>query len=661
MSGIYTDYNEAEMTDDLGQDNDQPIGAAVSDDEEALVREIRANIKKSKDHLNDWFEAARENYDYFAGHQWDQEDIQKLREERRPAITFNRIPRTINAICGLELENRQEVIYTPRETGDAIASDILTGACHWVRDQCDAEDEESQAFKDALLCGVGWVETRLDYEVDPDGAILMERVDPLEMYYDPSARKRNLSDAAWIAREKSYSKKEFKSLWPDVDVDTLGFSEHNKGLQPHDAMLAPWYKIDQSANDKRPRDKVSVIQYQKWVRKVFYRVVDLENEVVEMDQEDFSKMKPYIDKLGLKYIKQTRKVFKQYFVAGHQILEEGDSPINDFTFKAMTGMLDRNKNTWFGMVSLMKDPQMWANKWLSQTLHIFNSNAKGGYLAEAGAFQDPRQAERTLATSNVTYTAEGALAENRITPKQAPAFPSGLSDLLAYAVSATSELVGVNLESLGQVNRSQAGILEVERKRSTVTILADFFDALRRYRKEQGRILADFVISYIGDGRLIRVAGPGLGKYVPLEADNLDFKYDIVVDDTPTSPNQKERIFATLTSILPQLLESGIPIPTEILDYAPLPAALVRSWQKQIEEQQPDPKEEMKEEIRMQLAQLEAEKMAQDIQNKKASEIETKTQSALNLAKFQHEQALANHEASLSEVELGLKLVEKLD
>src|SRR3990167_3205095 len=49
-------------------------------------------------------------------------------------------------------------------------------------------------------------ETRLDYEVDADGAILIERLDPLEMDYDPAAVKRNLDDAAWIARTRYYER-----------------------------------------------------------------------------------------------------------------------------------------------------------------------------------------------------------------------------------------------------------------------------------------------------------------------------------------------------------------------------------------------------------------------------------------------------------------------
>jgi hypothetical protein len=122
-------------------------------------------------------------------------------------------------------------------------------------------------------------------------------------------------------------------------------------------------------------------------------------------------------------------------------------------------------------------------------------------------------------------------------------------------------------------------------------MLAVFFDAMRRYRKEQGRILADLIREYIADGRLVRIAGDSRAQYVPLLKDQITFEYDTIVDEAPTSPNMKNQVFSTLSTIMPMVIKAGIPMPPELLDYTPLPESLAQKWKETIKQasQKPDP------------------------------------------------------------------------
>jgi hypothetical protein len=651
MDSNYKDDDGADSLEEKVFSNSEEL------EDEIILKRIAKNIKSAEDHNSKWRVLAKQCYDYYAGNQWSVEDKAKLIEENRPAIVFNRTVRIINAVAGLELQNRQEVCYTARQEGAAISSEILTGAASWVRDNCDAEDEESQAFKDTLVCGMGWTETRLDYEVDEDGAILIERVDPLEMRSDPNATKRNLDDAVWVARIKYYTKAQFRRLWPkEASSFESGVDSDSKGDQPHDATQAPYYRNDQSSG-KKDSDKVRVIQYQEYLREKFYRVEDDQTgEIATFSQEEFRKIRPLVNQKGLKYVMQYRRKYFQYFATNSKILDRGPCPVKGFTFRCLTGLFDRNNNLHYGLMFLMLDPQMYANKWLSQIMHIINSNAKGGYFYEADAFANIQKAEQDMSKANSnTRLNVGGLA--KIQKKEPPNYPEGIDRLLNYAMSAISDLVGVNLEMLGVANRDQPGILEHQRKQAGITVLADFFDALRRYRKEQGRILAEFILEYISDGRLIRISGTELGKYVPLFKEELSFKYDIVVDDSPSSPNQKEKTFAVITSLIPTLLEAGIPIPPELLDYAPLPANLVEKWKKLIN-QPPSEEAKKKEELRMTLAELEAKSKDVAIREKEAKiqsqeniDAETLSKTVLNFAKADKEQVLSDKEESASKRE----------
>ena len=64
----------------------------------------------------------------------------------------------------------------------------------------------------------------------------------------------------------------------------------------------------------------------------------------------------------------------------------------------MTGKRDRNKNSFFGIVRAMQDPARWSNKWMSPTMHIMNTTAKGGIGVERGQFfDDDKQGEQSWA------------------------------------------------------------------------------------------------------------------------------------------------------------------------------------------------------------------------------------------------------------------------
>lgn len=610
---------------------DVPEGEAVpgiTESDADIVAQVKKCRKESEKHLADWIKEAKDCFDLVAGEQWTTEDKAKLEEMGRPVVSFNRIGPVVDSICGTEVSNRQQVQYIPRQAGDSGVNEVLTGAAQWVRDNCDAEDEESDSFFDCVVCGLGWTETRLDYEDDEEGQILIDRRDPLLMRYDPEAKKRNLADTKWVSYDAWLTKEEIEDRWGEVELATPGTQELSDAVSTakHDASSA-WLYRENAAGFDAKTGKYLVVHYQWYTLETYHKALNpLTQQIEEVTEEQLEALKEkgfQVPSVSLK-----RKVFKQAFVCGPYVLEKSLIPVQKggFTFKAITGKRDRNANTWYGLVRPMKDPQRWANKFFSQILHIINSNAKGGLMVENGAVDNIRELEEDWAdASSIVKVNEGAISGGKIMPKPMPAYPLAPEKMMEFSISSIRDTTGVNLELMGLADRQQAGYLEAQRKQSGMIILATFFDSLRRYRKMQGRLLAEFIQEFISDGRLVRiVGGDGTEKYIPLLRQPGTMEYDVVVDDSPTSHNNKEKVFGLLMNILPALQKMGLPPPPpEMVDYLPVPASFAEKWKATMVKAMQDP-------MRQQMQQMQTQLM---VGEKQAEIRDTNASAALDEAK----------------------------
>ncbi len=604
----------------------------ISDDK---VQEVHLRYKESTEAMRHWFVEAEESMRHESGDQWDEEDKALLEELDRPAIVFNREAPFIDAVVGMEINNRKEVRYLPRELGDAQANELLTGAAEWARDESDAEDEESQAFRDMLITGMGWVETSMDYLRDPDGMIVINRRDPFRMRWDTRATKRNISDKEWVMHIEDMTAAEIEQTWPDVDLS----GATTKG--PWDADLDDLYSRpdkDEAGIDEyqRPDDgqsfetasgKIRVVRYQYVKFVPMMRVASREGiSMVDMDQWDTRQQEMLTQGIPYKGVRQKRRMIMQCYVMGNTLLEEGPAPCEDhFSFSAMTGKYDAIRGCFYGMIRSMKDPQKWANAFLSSILETLMAGSKGGIIAERSVSSDPDKLERDWADpSSVVWVEDGSITGGKLIERKPATYPAGLERIMQFAIQSFPDVTGISLEMLGLADREQAGIVETTRKQSGINVMAWAFDSMRRYRKHQGRVLAYLIKEYMADGRLVRITGKTGNKFVSLKSEEIDFKYDVIVDEAPTSANMKERTFQILMELLPALQSMGVPVPPDMLHYTPLPDSMVQDWLKFIEQQsQPDP-------MAQQAMQVQIDGEAADAEAKRAKAYKDTTEAQQN-------------------------------
>ena len=583
---------------------------------EALYTVLKDWFIADSDHSTDWRKTARQEFDFVAGHQWDSADKRHLEDQGRPVITFNRALTLIKAVAGIEINGRHETLYLPRGTQPGVvkANEILTAASQWMSDSCDAEDEQSEAFQDALICGMGWTEARVDFDVEPDGSYVEEKLDPLEMYWDRSARAKNIVDARRKFRVRKMALADARDLFPNVPISELNAEWASRGdVGDLPKPIEDRRKREENSGYFDPKSEVHIVHAQWRENEPYYRVADpltgQELQLSEAEFEAYKKQMMEANATEFTYVKQQRRVYKQAFLGASILGEVQPGPCKDrFSWSCITGERDRNKGTWFGLTRLMSDPQKWANKWLSQTLHILNSSAKGGVLMEEDAVKDIRDFQDSYASADqISWLKKGAISGQKIMAKPGQGLPMGYINLLEFAISSIRDVTGINLELLGMRDANQPGILEHQRKQAGLTILATMFDALRRFRKNVGRIRLDFIQTYFADGRLIRISGEEGMQLVPLLKEQVLGDFEVIVDDAPTSPNSKEQTWQALQMVLPVFKEMLTPEAViAILEYSPLPSKVVETF-KGIATK-PNPQAEAQQQIGQQAAMAKIEK-----------------------------------------------------
>lgn len=621
-----------------------------STDDEVMeaIAERRKDANKTQ---QKWRDKATETYKFVAGEQWDETDQAKAQADRKPLVTFNRVGPIVNAVCGQQICNRQETRFLPREAGDMQKAEIWSQVVSWAREQCDAEDEESDAFRDLVITGMGWTCTNVVYDEDPAGMIKEQRTDPRRMRWDPSSRKKNLADARWVQCDYWYSKDEIEEKWPDIEdfnVDPKAMFAVEQSGMPHDATNAWRYQENSSGYDEMD-GKYRCIHELHWRLEEVYQVPDVNGEVTQLTEAEWEQLQSRLKELGIPVPEAAETMSRKYYEAwtvGSTVLQKGEYPMKSgFEYQAMTGLRDED-GAWYGLARPLMDPQRFANKTFTQIIGILNSNAKGGIIAESSAVTNQKKFEEEWSKSDgVSWVEDGAVSNSRIQSKPPPQIPAELTKLLEYSVGGMREVTGVNVEFLGQTDKVQPGVVEAMRTKAGLVILAPWFDAMRLYMKRQGRLLGEFINTYIADGRWIRISGldnvpppepqpqqpmqPGMmpqgmppqmqgmmGQgampqggpqggpqgipmqqgaqgmaYIQLVKQPDVMKYDIIVDESAQSRDVRERHFQALMQIVPMAMQIGMPIPSEIIDFAPLPETLRAKWKEKLQKAERAPKE----------------------------------------------------------------------
>ena len=575
------------------------------------IARYRQWFREAVDAADDWRQEAQEDYDFVAGQQWTDEEVREFEKQHRPVLTINRIKPIINVVSGYQRVNRYDIDFKPRTGDDIDICQVRKGVTKFIMDECDFDAQESQAFMDAIISGLGWLTVgyRWDDEIN-DGNAFINREDPFGIYVDPEAHKADFSDAKYICRAR----------WVDKDELKIQFPEHA------DAIQAAYNVYDRAESDYTDRTtrKADNLWFKAETQKIrlvecWYKEREQATLIRMMDGTEIDKSALTMDMLLSGMVDPrpdaertiTRKVVKYASFFDTVLLEDMPSPYEhgDFPFVPITCFYYGAGDIPAGFVRDLKDPQREINKRRIQTLHILDTTSNGGGWYEKTAMDADQLAEfedNHTVPGHFQQVADGALTGGKIRERQPNNPPAALIQAEAAATQDLTAISGINEAQMGTdiPNASSGRAIELKQKQA-VTHIAPIFDQLRKAKKKIAELLwgkrghKGVIPQFYTAEKVYRIEGPNGQQFVPVNQQQIvgqdplgnvivstlndlsQGEFDVVVADAQASTTQRQAQLYTLVDAIKSLGIPGDMLFDSIIELSDLPnkEQIKESWQ----------------------------------------------------------------------------------
>lgn len=573
------------------------------------IAKYRRWFREAVDGNEKWRRAAQEDYDFVAGKQWKEEDIRAFEASGRPAITINRIKPLINVLSGYQRLNRYDIDFLPRTGDDIDICQVRKGITKYVMDRCDYDSQESEAFLDAAVGGLGWLDVGYKFDDElQDGEAYVKREDPFGIYVDPEAHKPDFSDAKYICRAKWVDKEELISVYPDKREEIEAqYSVYDPAEQEvEDSRPDPlWFKAD----IKKVRMVECWYKTKKKVTMFFLQdgsMVPQEGVTVDMFLQGQIVGQDKISVSQVRVCSFFDTVLLEDIDSPYQHGEIPLVPITCYSFGA--GDLPA------GLVRDLKDPQREINRRRIQVLHILNTSGNGGGWIEEDAMNNDQKAEferKGAIPGHFSEVRPGAISQGKIMERGMQNPPAAVIQAETQATQDLTAISGINEALMGVdiPNQSSGRAIELKQKQA-ITHIAPMFDRLRKAKKKIAYLLwgkrghAGVIPQFYTEDKVYRIEGANGQEFIRvneqvIEQDPLgntiyrtlndlsQGEFDIVISDTEASTTQRQAQMWSLVDAVSKLQVPGDLVFDIILDLSDLPNKedIKQRWQQRQDQQ----------------------------------------------------------------------------
>lgn len=184
-----------------------------------LVSEAKERFTKTLDHYSGEYDRGEEDVRFALGNQWEQAELNRRKQDKRPALTENRCMPFIKQVVNAAREMRPAIKVAPvDDKGDAETAEVFKGLVRNIERQSKASIAYDMAVQNSVMSGYGWIRINTGYS-DPmsfNQEIRIESVaDWRSVMIDPDSEAVDGSDAEYGFIYKDIPEEVFKEEYPD--------------------------------------------------------------------------------------------------------------------------------------------------------------------------------------------------------------------------------------------------------------------------------------------------------------------------------------------------------------------------------------------------------------------------------------------------------------
>lgn len=533
---------------------------------------------------SDWVVRANRQTAFYLGRQWCDEDIKKLDEEGRPAITVNAILSTVNTLIGEMVQNQGDIQFKPLRGGTEERAQRLNAIFQHVSHENQLQHVEQMLYSDGIIEDRGFLDVRMDYTTSVLGDINIGLEDATQVLIDNLATNRDPKTwsevivTRWLTLDEievTYGADKRESISKSVDV--LGSIGEDSIEKIEDRRYGDTDgEYSSHSDDFVLVNRVRVIERQYYkLTKAKCLVDPITGDIRDIpDHFEEDRIQAMIAQYGYILTEMPRRKVYMTTTADRALLFDGWSPYRSFTVIPFFPYFRRGQP--LGVVANLLSVQELLNKTTSQELHIVNSTANSGWIVEENSLSNMTEdelAENGSKTGIVLVYRRGAAnIPQKIQPNT---MPTGIDRISMKASSSIREISGVNAAMAGAVNASSVSGVAVREQTQRGQIQAVVPDeALKWTRHQLALKVLELIQDFYTEGRIVYVTDPLDPKKgrQPVMINEMDEtgavphdvtvgRYDVVVGSMPSRDTADEIEFAQLL----QMRSEGIQIPDHFI------------------------------------------------------------------------------------------------